>query len=293
VLWLDPELFLAQGLAPMLISASFEPLIGDQRQFTFVSAAENKESALVGQCGMEGDVARLRFLFPDDLPEEPGFLLLIETLLHGAGAGGAHVVIAEIGLERAFFNLLRQTGFVPIGWRRIWRLTRPREKSAESQCDWQPPAAEEVPALQSLHRRLLPPAFQQVFPFPRNRLPSLALHIGGKLCGFADLRQGGQALIITPLVDAACADPAEVLDALFCHALAGRRQVFLSVPSCMQWIENGLQHRAVLALPQRAILARHLAVRQPFKVEAAEAVTDRRARPAAPMTHATREKPSI
>lgn len=293
MLWLDPELFLAQGLAPMLISASFEPLLGDQRQFTFSSASESDGSMLVGQCGLEGNIARLHFLFPDNRPEDAGFLLLIETLLHGAGKGGAHVVMAEIGLERGFMKLLRQCGFVGVGWRHLWRLTHPKEQRADSPCCWQPPASEEVAALQSLHRKLVPPAFQMVFPFPRDRLPSLALRVNGNLCGYADLRQGGQALILTPLVDPECAAAEDILDALFCRTAAGGRQVFLSVPSCMQWIESGLRQRAVLALPQRAILARHLAIALPVKESAHETAVERRPRPAAPITRASDSKPSI
>ena len=293
MLWLDPELFLAQGLVPVLISASFEPLIGDQRQFTFSSAGEGEENVLVGQCGLEGDIARLRFLFPDNKPDDPGFLLLVETLLHGAGKGGARVVMAEIGLDRGFQALLRRCGFTPVGWRHLWRLTRAQQPDEDSPCRWQTPASEDVPALQSLYRRLVPPAFQPVFPPPGERLPSLALRMQGRLCGYADLRQGGQALIITPLIDPECGSPEAVLDALFCQAAAGGRQVFLSVPSCMQWIESGLQHRAVLALPQRAILARHLALRLPVEETAREAAAQRRPRPAHPITRAVRGKPSI
>jgi hypothetical protein len=257
----DAEYKLARGLQPAILNATLELIYPQNTSFT--GTFENKDSVLnsIGQINLEGETARLIFIFPKENDLVADVCCLIEGLGERAGSMGAHFLLAAAEENDQLHYALCQCSYRPLFSQKYWQIKSSREINTDQEYQWQPSSARDLLAIQSFLNSCLAPPIRMIWPIKPHNYPDALLFTGGELCGQASLHRFADTLIIYPLILPSLPHPEKALSSLIKYAQTSHR-VFLVIPSFQSWLE-GLQSKLFAeTVLKQLILVKHFTLRQ-------------------------------
>lgn len=261
-LFLDSSLVLTSGpvLAPAgALLSSLSPATGI---FTYLAHdEENNHPPLIGQVTHASgqSSARMSFIAPRGEAHLPGLAGVVEAMAVHVGERGAMHILAEVNIQEALFELLRQAGFGIYARQRIWQL----EKAKASQSlpgIRRAVTGRDTASVRFLYANLVPGLVQQVEPPPSNRLQGLVYYHGNELLVYIEVRYGPSGIWVQPFVHP---DAENVAEPLF-HLLQNlpyrnARLVYVCVRSYQSWLEPVIERLGGEPSPMQAVVVRHLA----------------------------------
>ncbi len=235
--------------------------------FTGVLNPGEHKASLIGQIHQTPKLstAHLDYLLLTENAAVEDFVFLLEGLIKEAGFWGARQVLGEVQPENLFFEILRKSGFSVWAKQRIYTFHPPLNKKWALEKPWRIWTGADIPAMRGLYANLVPPLIQPIEPLTRRESLGLVhYNEDGSLQAYADLVYGPAGIWVLPFVH-----PKIVKDAadLFAQLLidlpdAAGRPIYLAVRSYQPWIEGAAANLAEGALPEQALMVRHLALRQ-------------------------------
>ncbi len=262
VLILDSRRALTHGHP--LRAASFLAYLNPTRRIYTGILDDSNEEVLGGNEAILGGVvqdaeehfARLAYLAPADISTDSP-PALIEHLTKQAGAWEAHQIVAEIEEDNPLFQSLRQSGFSVYSRQRIWDLSYINH-IPDFPYLWRKKKDQDLIAIQSLQRELVPPLLQQVESFTASSAGMLIQ--GEKLLTYFDITEGPRGIYLRPLIHP---NADHLLENLF-HLLANFpnrrvRPVYICVRSHQAWIESILEDFGGRPAQLKTVMVKHLA----------------------------------
>jgi hypothetical protein len=257
----DAEYQLARGIQPAILNATLELIYPQNTSFT--GTFENKGSAFnsIGQINLEGETARLIFVFPKENEMVLDVCGLVEGLGKRAGSMGAHFLLAAAEENDQLHYALCQCAYRPLFSQKYWQINTSKQIRNDQEVQWQPSSARDLLAIQSFLSACLAPPIRMIWPIKPHNYPDALLFTGGELCGLASFHRFVDTLFIYPLILPSLPDPEKALSSLIKYAHSSSR-VFLVIPSFQSWLE-GLQSKLFAeALLKQLILVKHFTLRQ-------------------------------
>jgi hypothetical protein len=257
----DAEYKLARGIQPAILNATLELIYPQNTSFT--GTFENKDSVInsIGQINLEGETARLIFVFPKENDLVMDVCGLVEGLGIRAGSMGAHFLLAAAEENDQLHYALRQCSYRPLFSQKYWLLNSSKEIKTDQDVQWQPSSARDLLAIQSFLNACLAPPIRMIWPIKPRNYPNALLFTGGELCGLASLHRFADTLFIYPLLLPSLPNPEKALSSLIKYAQSSHK-VFLVIPSFQSWLE-GLQSKLFAeTILKQLILVKHFTLRQ-------------------------------
>jgi hypothetical protein len=257
----DAEYKLARGFQPAILNATLELIYPQNTSFT--GTFENKDSVFnsIGQINLEGETARLIFVFPKENDLVADVCCLIEGLGKRAGAMGAHFLLAAAEENDQLHYALCQCSYRPLFSQKYWQINSSRKIKTDQEYQWQPSSARDLLAIQSFLHSCLAPPIRTIWPIKPHNYPDALLFSGGELCGLASLHRFADTLFIYPLILPSLPHPEKALSSLIKFAPMSHN-AFLVIPSFQCWLE-GLQSKLFAeTILKQLILVKHFTLRQ-------------------------------
>lgn len=202
--------------------------------------------------------------------------VLLDDLTELAGDWQVLALLADIPEGSELMPSFRRSSFIVWARQTVFQLNWERKRSGIEAWDWRPWLPTDLPAMQSLHHRLVPGQFQAIEAVTRKRLQGLVLKDHqGRLLAYADLDQGPKGFWAQVFALPEMNDPL-ALNALGA-ALAENfdllgRPIFLACRSYQPWLQELAAQCGMPAADDRALLVRFLSryARDLAQQEAAE-----------------------
>jgi hypothetical protein len=262
--FLDNALLLTRGplILPGALLSYLAPAVG---MSTLVSSCHQKgRHTLIGQImGGNGDhCARLTFLTPQSALETAALPQLLEALVVGSAAFGAHRLVAEVDEYTPAFDALRFSSFSIYARQRIWRMNFAESESPNGS-GWRVASSFDQIALRSFYNNVVPGLVQQVEPFTNHPARGLVLRDGSELLAYVELKYGYRGIWVNPFFHPDVQQPAALLqDLMFSLPFRRGRPVYICVRTYQSWLEPALEDLGAEAGPRQAVIAKHLVIPQ-------------------------------
>jgi hypothetical protein len=286
-LFLDSTRVLIHGSMMIPMGALITFLGPSTRIFTY--RCENSSQVgkpLFGQViySMGASYARLSFLAPEDVMEQPELAALSDYMAVQMGSQGAFHILADVDESNQIFQLLHRVGFAIYARQRIWRLDGQLLGEAYPVL-WRASRSRDAIGVRSLYCNVVPGLVQQVEPLPKKDLKGVVYYQKGELHAFVELKYGRNGIWVQPFVH----PDAEGFDrhlVQLLQDLPGRRErpLYICVRSYQSWLETAIEAMGAQPGPQQAVMVRHLTVaRRVNQAYPLPAMNGTRAEPTAPI----------
>jgi hypothetical protein len=257
----DAEYQLARGTQPAILNATLELFYPKNTSFTGTLENNNSVIRSIGQIHLEGETARLIFMYPKENELVRDVCGLIEGLGKRAGALGAHFLLATTEENNQFHYALCQCTYRPLYSQKFWQIDLLRDISANQDYQWRPSTPRDLPAIASFYHACLPPVIQTIWPIKPSTYPDVLLVAGGELCGLASLHRFTETIFIYPLILPSLPHPEKALTSLINYSKPCPK-VFLVMRSFQGWLE-GLQSKLFAeTILKQLVLVKHFTLHQ-------------------------------
>lgn len=242
-----------------------------QRHTGFVLEAQGKPLAMARAIQwQEEDFAQLQFICAKD-PAKTNLSALIEALLQETGHWGLIKVMGDLPVSSAYLPDFRKANFIVWASHRCYRFST-SAADAPKKTAWRAWSAKDIDGIKAVYQTLVPARIRGYEPMTRSKVLGKVLsNEDGQIVAYADLDYGAKGLWAQIFALPEATHP-ETLEDLAKNLLAEYgRPVTFSARSYMPWLRAALDGLDLLAGEERALIARHLAV----KDQLPEPVTDK------------------
>ncbi len=263
-LCLDTETGLIRG-RHSLQTALFSYLAPSASTPTFVlpPGDENGNSGAFGQLRHPpgSPYARVMYLAPAGIVEEPVGVEMLERLTVTGGERGAHYLLAEVAEGSPESLTLRQLGFAVYARQDIWQLDGEARDRGEAPA-LRPRVSADWIGIHTLYLNIVPSLVQQVEPPPSRRSRGYVFVSDGEVLTFLDVSQGPLGILIQPYFHPAVHGVARMLSR-FVRELPSRRDrpLYFLVRSYQNWLGGPLKEVGFECVAEQAVMVKRLAVR--------------------------------
>jgi len=189
---------------------------------------------------------------------------LLEHLIQMSGSWGARYLLADLAEDSEFLPAFRQADFNVWSRQKLLRFApRSYDLATERRYHWRPWSSQDMKAISTLHRSLVPKLFQTIEPPTRRAALGMVLYdVDDNLLGYADLAYGPHGIWVQPVITPQSGD-AHIL-----HDLIGslpdnlRRPVYLSIRSYQPWLESLADDLPFDQQAELALLVRYLVLQE-------------------------------
>ena len=255
--------------------------------FVFPPGDENGNSGAFGQLRHPpgSPYARVMYLAPAGIVEEPVGVELLERLTTTSGERGAHHLLAEVAEGSPEFLTLRQLGFAVYARQDIWQLNGEARDLGEAPT-LRPRVSADWIGIHTLYLNIVPSLVQQVEPPPSRRSRGYVFISESEVLIFLDVSQGPLGVLIQPYFHPAVHGVARTLSR-FVRELPSRRDrpLYFLVRSYQNWLGGPLQEVGFECVAEQAVMVKRLAVRIAQTQLAHVPVLERGAEAASTMSH--------
>lgn len=189
---------------------------------------------------------------------------LIERIIREAGEWGVFHLLADLPEGEPFLEAFSTTGFRIWAHQRVYTL-RQKDTSTilangTSPYNWRTWAHADLPAMQQLHRMVVPGLFQNIEPLTRRaRLGLVAYDENESLLGYADLDSGPRGVWVQPVINPNVSDPRLLYDLLPRLPDVFGRPIYLAARSYQPWTQNMAEQLGSAEVTSQTLLVRYLA----------------------------------
>jgi len=220
------------------------------------------------------DFAQLQFINAIE-PAESNNVAVLEALLKEIGAWGLTRVMGDISTDSIYLSDFRKANFIVWASHRSYSLSAPVLGAPESSA-WRTWTAKDYANMKTLYQSLVPSRIRQYEPMTRSKvLGKVISDASGNLTGYVDLDYGSKGLWAQLFLLPEASRP-EVLE-----DLAGKlymefgRPITFSARSYMPWLRLALDKLDAQASGERALIVRHLAIKDAKPEQAGETIFEK------------------
>ena len=181
--------------------------------------------------------AQLTFLgaLPD--ADQTDIACLLENLISNAGKWGTHYITCDLPENSPHLSGFKKAGFLTWANQTVFRFASESSLSNTPKHLWRTWNANDMRAMTSLYRGVVPGLFQPIEPLTRRAALGLVLyHPEGELLGYADLDFGPKGVWVQPVLSPEANDPQILSDLQKAIPDLYNRPVFLAARSYQPWL---------------------------------------------------------
>lgn len=222
----------------------------------------------------EEDFAQLQFISADD-PENVNLNAVIEALLKETGGWGLSRVMADLPVDSPYLSAFRKENFIL--WASYKAYSFPYvDAGQEKPSRWRTWTSKDFGEMKAIYKRLVATRIWNYEPMTRSkRLGKVLCDENGKMIAFVDLDMGNKALWAQPFMLFEAAKTSVLEDLLSALFVEYGRPVIICARSYQPWLRGVLDELGNQAWEERALLVRHLAVRNLSPERLEDAVFDK------------------
>ena len=182
---------------------------------------------------------QLTFLGALDDTDQTDIACLLENLIANAGKWGTHHITCDLPVNSPHFTGFKKAGFLTWANQTVFRLAPAVEEGGKPGFVWRTWNANDMRAMTSLYRGVVPGLFQPIEPLTRKAALGLVLyHAEGVLLAYADLDYGPKGVWVQPVLSPEANDPQILADLLKAIPDLYNRPVFLATRSYQPWLAS-------------------------------------------------------
>jgi len=182
---------------------------------------------------------QLTFLGAPDDADQSDIAFLLENLIANAGKWGTHYITGDLPTDSPHVTGFKKAGFLTWANQTIFRLAPSASVEGKPKYAWRTWNANDMRAMTSLYRGVVPGLFQPIEPLTRKAALGLVLyHPEGELLGYADLDYGPKGVWVQPVLAPEANDPQSLSDLLKAIPELYNRAAFLSARSYQPWLSS-------------------------------------------------------
>ena len=182
---------------------------------------------------------QLTFLGALDETDQSDIACLLENLIANAGKWGTHYITCDLPVNSPHLTGFKKAGFLTWANQSVFRLAPTNSESGQPEFVWRTWNANDMRAMTSLYRGVVPGLFQPIEPLTRKSALGLVLyHPEGELLGYADLDYGPKGVWVQPVLSPEANDPQILSDLQKAIPDLYNRPVFLAARSYQPWLAS-------------------------------------------------------
>lgn len=182
---------------------------------------------------------QLTFLGACDDADQSDIASLLENLIANAGKWGTHYITCDLPANSPHLIGFKKAGFLTWANQTIFRLAPAVLEDSKPEFVWRTWNANDMRAMTSLYRGVVPGLFQPIEPLTRKAALGLVLyHPEGELLGYADLDYGPKGVWVQPVLSPEANDPQILSDLQRAIPELYSRPAFLAVRSYQPWLAS-------------------------------------------------------
>ncbi len=182
---------------------------------------------------------QLSFLGAAGDVDQTNIACLLEYLIANAGKWGTHYITCDLPENSPHLYGFKKAGFLTWANQTVFRPASAGTQSAKPEHLWRTWNANDMRAMTSLYRGVVPGLFQPIEPLTRKAALGLVLyHPEGELLGYADLDYGPKGVWVQPILAPEANDPQILSDLLKAIPELYNRPVFLAARSYQPWLAS-------------------------------------------------------
>jgi len=164
---------------------------------------------------------------------------LLENLISKAGKWGTHYITCDLPENSPHLTGFKKAGFLTWANQSVFRLAATALGDSKPEFVWRTWNANDMRAMTSLYRGVVPGLFQPIEPLTRKAALGLVLyHAEGGLLGYADLDYGPKGVWVQPVLAPEANDPQVLADLHKAIPDLYNRPVFLAARSYQPWLAS-------------------------------------------------------
>lgn len=210
----------------------------------------------------EEGFAQMQFIHAED-PEIPTLNALIEALLIEAGGWGLSRVMSDIPVDSPYLDAFRQTNFIV--WSSYKAYSFPFSDSAQAKStQWRTWTSKDFSGMKAVYQVLVASRIRNYEPMTRSKLlGKVYSDENGKVLGFVDLDLGNKSVWAQVFMLSEASKPDVFEDLLNVLFVEYGRPVTVCARAYQPALKIALDQLGGQTWEERALLVRHLAVRNP------------------------------
>ena len=182
---------------------------------------------------------QLTFLGACDDADQSDIASLLENLIANAGNWGTHYITCDLPANSPHLTGFKKAGFLTWANQTVFRLAPAVLEGSKPEFVWRTWNANDMRAMTSLYRGVVPGLFQPIEPITRKAALGLVLyHPEGELLGYADLDYGPKGVWVQPVLSPEANDPQILSDLQRAIPELYSRPAFLAVRSYQPWLAS-------------------------------------------------------
>ena len=183
--------------------------------------------------------AKLTLLGALDDTDQTDIACLLENLIANAGKWGTHYITCDLPVNSPHLTGFKKAGFLTWANQSVFRLAPEAQLSNTPKYLWRTWNANDMRAMTSLYRGVVPGLFQPIEPLTRKAALGLVLyHPEGELLGYADLDYGPKGVWVQPVLSPEANDPQLLSDLQKAIPDLYNRPMFLAARSYQPWLAS-------------------------------------------------------
>ena len=225
---------------------------GSPHQYAQVITRQNAESG------------QFSFVVGDSHLGKQSMVELLERIIREAGEWGVFHLLADLPEGEPFLEAFSKTGFRVWAHQRVYTLNQKNgaafPQNSAPKYHWRTWTHADVPAMQQLHRLVVPGLFQNIEPLTRRaRLGLVAYDEKETLLGYADLDSGPRGVWVQPVINPNVSDARLLCDLLPRLPDVFGRPIYLAARSYQPWTQNMAEQLGSAEVTSQTLLVRYLA----------------------------------
>ena len=182
---------------------------------------------------------QMTFLGAYEDADQTDIACLLENLIANAGKWGTHYITGDLPTDSPHITGFKKAGFLTWANQTVFRFSPAVADNGSPKFSWRTWNANDMRAMTSLYRGIVPGLFQPIEPLTRKAALGLALyHAEGELLGYADLDSGPKGVWVQPVLSPEANDPQILSDLLKAIPDLYNRPVFLAARSYQPWLAS-------------------------------------------------------
>lgn len=216
---------------------------------------------------------QLGYIAPTPHCEDAYITALLEHLIQVSGRWGVRYLLADLAEETELLPAFRRADFTVWSRQKLLRFNKLPENNVDMTFKWRPWTKNDIKAMGTLHRLVVPKLFQNIeAPTRQAAIGRVLYDEGGGLLGYADVAYGPHGIWVQPMLAPQAHDPQILLDLLLGLGDALRRPIYLSLRAYQPWLEGMAAELPAVDVKEMELLVRYLVIQEEVLQGAAQPV---------------------
>lgn len=185
---------------------------------------------------------------------------LLDHMAVEVGLRNLHYLSAAISDTEPAYRTLREAGYKPCAWHKVWQLKNNPPVDKVKGINWRKVKSSDTFSISLLQNRLLS-AQEKMITAPVDKKPPIFILVhNNSVCGYAYAFSSLDKVVITPFFDPNLINTARAINALLDQFFSRIHTVYLLQTTNQDWVETQIRKQVYLAVPKKEVLVKFLSV---------------------------------